>query len=86
MVNLNKMFEVVLNSCWKDLDEESKYQIFPLLSGIVDQQIFYFNGDLETHSRIMTIFNKMAPDHTVMDLKQEYYKIFMGTEVFTTDR
>ena len=34
----------------------------------------------------MTIFNKMAPDHTVMDLKQEYYKIFMGTKVFTTDR
>ena len=71
---LDEILLVIINSCWKELDEDSKYQFFPLISCQSEHTDFFFSRDKKLNERMLSIFQQMAPNHNVRDLSEEYYK------------
>lgn len=64
----------LLQSCWDQLDEESKYQIYPLISCAPEHTRFYFEGDVLLHSQTLALFDKRTNNFSVEILRNEYFK------------
>ena len=71
---IERKLQELIYSVWKELDGDSKYQMFPLLSGMSDHIDFYFCGNSEIQIRMVTVFEKLFPNHKVEDLMEEYYE------------